>query len=100
MDTDEEMFEKISDRIAQSKGDCALLLIDRIIEAMRSDGIKIESMGNLCRSVVSGQFNDPAAAYALADFTHEIHEAEKVKREAMRMMVEDERHDQTTSDGG
>lgn len=98
MTRDEELFEKISDRVAQAKGDCAILLISRIVEALQAKGIPIDDMQELCSSVVSGQQNDPAAEYALADFKYpdSYSAAQNAKAAAWRLMLEDEKQDQAS----
>lgn len=94
---DEADFDSISNRVAHASGYSAILLIERIVTAIRFAGVEIAEMKDLCNSVISGQDNDPAAAYALADFTHNVADAAKIREETMQKMLNDATQERASS---
>lgn len=91
--TDAEGTE-IEFRVLHAKADAALRLISRVIGELREDHPELPTMQEFCKSVVSGTLNDPAAAFALAEYTDGYPESMKVQQAMRRMMLEDERKHQ------
>ncbi|ARS70886.1 hypothetical protein [Sinorhizobium meliloti] len=92
-----EERDEIAWRVLNAKADCALRLIEKVIDYLRNDDIKIPTMQIMARSTVSGKANDPGAAYALAFYTHEYAEALREQKTAYRLMREDWANDQRNS---
>lgn len=99
----EQEREDISWRILNAKADCTLRLIEKVVDYLRQQDFPIPTMQIMARATVSGKSNDPAAAHALAFFTHEYAEAMREQKAAYRLMREDWAADQrkhsSTEDG-
>jgi hypothetical protein len=89
-----EEREDIAWRILNAKADCALRLIEKVVDYIRDADIPMPTMQIMARSTVSGKANEPGAMHALAFYTHEYAEALREQKTAYRMMREDWAEDQ------
>lgn len=89
---------EIAERIATAWDTSTMDIIERLIESLRHAGIDIPAIDELAKSCVSGTLNDPAAAFALADYTHPHSEVLSIRRQAYKMMLDDLRRQSAKPD--